>query len=87
MSSNQVADVASALVIMGFVLAVIAVIILAASGISRGRKIRTAGILLIGPIPIMFGTDKESVKLLVILSLIITAVVVALMLFTSLGGR
>ena len=87
MSSNQVADAGSALVIMGFVLAVIAVIVLAASGITRGGKARGAGILLIGPIPIMFGTDRESVKLLAILSLMITAVVVVLMLFTSLAGR
>jgi len=87
MSSNQVAGIASALVIMGFILAAIAVIIIAASGVARSGKPRAAGILLIGPIPIMFGTDRESVKILAVLAIVLILIVLVFMLLTSFVGR
>ena len=87
MSSNQVAGIASALVIMGFILAAIAVIIMAASGVALNGKHRAAGILLIGPIPIMFGTDRESVKILAVLAVVLILIVLVFMLLTSFVGR
>jgi uncharacterized membrane protein len=87
MSSNQVGGIASALVIMGFILAAIAIMIMAASGVGRSGKHHAAGILLIGPIPIMFGTDRESVKTLAILAVALILIVLVFMLFTSFVGR
>ncbi len=85
MSSNQVAGIASALVIMGFILAAIAV--MAASGVARNGKHHAAGILLIGPIPIMFGTDRESVKILAVLAVVLILIVLVFMLLPSFVGR
>jgi len=87
MSSNQVAGIGSALVIMGVILAVMAVIVMAGSGVARNGKHRAAGILLIGPIPIMFGTDRESVKILAILAVLLIVIVLVFMLITSFIGR
>ncbi len=50
----------------------------------RGARIRGSGrggaLIMIGPVPIVFGTDKETVKALLILSVVIMIVALALML-------
>jgi uncharacterized protein (TIGR00304 family) len=71
------------LVFIGFVLALIAVILLVTRSANEGTKTRGAGILLIGPIPIIFGTDRDSVKILVILSIILIAVVLIASIFLA----
>ena len=62
-----------ALVIAGIIIVVVA-IILVSSGAKKG-KIREAGVIMIGPIPIIFGSDKKSVKTVVALGLALTIVV------------
>lgn len=62
-----------ALVIAGIIIVVVA-IILVSSGAKKG-KIRGAGVIMIGPIPIIFGSDKKSVKTVVALGLALTIVV------------
>ena len=42
--------------------------------VARG-KVRSAGVIMIGPIPIIFGTDKKSVKAVLALALAVTIVV------------
>ena len=61
------------LTILGVVIAVVAVILITASG-GNGRS-RGGWILLIGPIPIIFGTDQQSVRLLVILAIVLILIV------------
>ena len=75
MSAVSIATVGFALVIIGFVLAFVAVIVIATRSANAGTKTRGGGILLIGPIPIIFGTDRQSVKILVILAIILIAAV------------
>jgi len=68
------------LIFTGFILASLAVLLLfVKSGPVRGRT-RGGGLIMIGPIPIIFGTDKETIKVLIILAIVLIAVVVALML-------
>lgn len=43
--------------------------------------------MFIGPIPIIFGTDRESAKILVILVIVLMAVVLVFMLLPSLLTR
>jgi uncharacterized protein (TIGR00304 family) len=62
-----------ALIAVG-VIVILAVIVLASTGSKKG-KVHGAGIIMIGPIPIIFGTDKKSVKSLVALALSLTIVV------------
>jgi len=66
------------LIILGVLLSFIATVIMFFNRL-RDRKakvIRGGGLIMIGPIPIIFGTDKETMKILILLS--ITLMVMAL---------
>ena len=70
--------------LLGFVLVVIGLLVVVVSLIFMSRRrspsegktdVRGAGVILIGPIPIIFGTDKKSVKEVLLLALALTVVV------------
>jgi len=70
--------------LLGFVLVVVGLLVVVVSLIfmsrrrnpSEGRtEVRGAGVIMIGPIPIIFGTDKKSVKEVLVLALALTVVV------------
>ena len=46
------------------------------------RRVRGGGVIIIGPVPIVFGTDKQSVKVLLVLAIVL---VVLLLVFTVLS--
>ncbi len=76
---GQLTELGIALVTLGFILAFIAAIVLVVQGLRSGTgKARGAGVLLIGPIPIVFGSDRQSAMILVALSI---ALVVAAIMF------
>ena len=59
------------LIILGIILSFIATVIMFLSRF-RDRKakgVRGGGLIMIGPIPIIFGTDKETMKILILLSI------------------
>ncbi len=62
-----------ALVAVGVII-ILVVIVLASIG-AKKDKIHGAGVIMIGPIPIIFGTDKKSVKSMLVLALALTIVV------------
>ena len=70
------------LTIIGIILAVLALTFMSAS---RGRGIRGGGILLIGPIPILFGSDRQSVKLLILLATLLMLGIFILTIFSKLA--
>jgi uncharacterized protein (TIGR00304 family) len=77
-----------ALVLIGFAVAFIAVIWLILSGAKGGKdkgkgRVRGGGVIIIGPIPIIFGTDKESVKIILLLSIALVVLLLVFMLFSS----
>lgn len=63
-----------ALVIVGIIVIVVAV----ASIITGDAKksVRSAGVIMIGPIPIIFGSDKKLTKTVLVLALALTIVVI-----------
>jgi uncharacterized protein (TIGR00304 family) len=61
------------LVIIGIVV-IVAAIVFASKGKSNKGNMRDAGVIMIGPIPIIFGTDKKSVKTVLALALALTVV-------------
>jgi uncharacterized protein (TIGR00304 family) len=72
------------LILLGFALAFIAMIWLVLSGRKGGgSKVKGGGAIIIGPIPIIFGTDKESVKVILILSIALVALLLVLMVFSN----
>ena len=76
------------LIILGFILAFVAVVLLAFKARGTSGETKGAGILLIGPIPIVFGSDRESVKTLMILAIALIVIMLVIMLIpTYLFGR
>jgi len=66
------------LVLAGVVIIAVAVFLLSVRGAGKG-KVRGGGAVIIGPIPIIFGTDKKSLKTVLLLSLALTALLLAVM--------
>ncbi len=61
------------------ILVIITAIIIASSSNSTKGKVKGAGVIMIGPIPIIFGTDKNSVKNIVILALALTVIMLIIL--------
>ena len=67
-----------ALIFVGVLVIVVAVILLSVSGAKKG-KIKGGGVIIIGPVPIIFGTDTKSLKAVLLLSLALTVLLVVAM--------
>ncbi len=83
----QEVSASSELLIIGFVLVLAGTIILilgivlAAAQSKKGKgNLKSAGIIVIGPVPIVFGSDKKSIKTILVLTTTLTALLVAAML-------
>ena len=87
MSDISLTQIGFGLIIFGFVLALVAVLLLMVKSRPGGTKTRGGGILFIGPIPIIFGTDRESAKIVVVLAIILMVVFLVFMLLPSLLTR
>jgi uncharacterized protein (TIGR00304 family) len=67
-----------ALVFVGVILIVIVAVLILISGSKGKRNVRGGGAIIIGPVPIIFGTDKKSVKTILILSIALTVLLIVL---------
>jgi uncharacterized protein (TIGR00304 family) len=67
-----------ALVFVGVLIIIIAVVFLSVSGAKKGR-VKGGGAVIIGFIPIIFGTDKKSLRTVLLLSLALTVMIVVAM--------
>lgn len=65
-----------ALVFVGILIVVVTLFLLSVSSATR-RKIKGGGAVIIGPVPIIFGTDKRSLKTVLLLSLALTIMLIA----------
>lgn len=63
------------LILVGIPIIVLAVIVLSMRSAGKS-KIRGGGAVIIGPIPIIFGTDKKSLKTIISLSLALTILLI-----------
>jgi uncharacterized protein (TIGR00304 family) len=65
------------LVVVGLLIVVVSLILMSRRGRSYEGKteVQGAGVIMIGSIPIIFGTDKKSVKEVLVLALALTIVV------------
>ena len=61
------------LIVVGIIVIVAAIILASIGGENKG-KVRGAGVIMIGPTPIIFGTDKKSVKTVLALALALTMI-------------
>jgi uncharacterized protein (TIGR00304 family) len=62
-----------ALVVAGIVIIALALILASIRGTGKGKAdVKSAGVIMIGPIPIIFGTDKKSIEAVLVLALVLT---------------
>jgi uncharacterized protein (TIGR00304 family) len=79
MDATLLYDVGMALVFVGMAVSVIAALLYFVSSSGGKRKTRGGGVIIIGFTPIVFGTDKDPIKKVPLLSLLLTAVLVVAM--------
>ena len=84
LSEISLAEIGVILVIFGFILAIAAVFILAIRGRHGMSETRGGGVLLIGPIPIILGSDRGSTKALLVLAIVLMALMLAFILLPNL---
>lgn len=80
--------VSTTLIVTGIVIIVIAIIVISnhsthkESKEQEKRRVKAAGVIMIGPIPIIFGTDKKSVKTILVLALaLVIALIIAMLVY------
>ena len=70
-----------ALIVVGIIVIIAAIIVVSTRGAGKG-KVKGAGVIMIGPIPIIFGTDKKSVKTVLALALaLVIALIIAMVVY------
>ena len=69
------------LILTGFLIVFVAIVLLIFTATRGGKKVRGGGAVIIGPFPIVFGTDKESVKTLLLLSIVLIVLVLVVTAF------
>jgi len=74
LADNLVFSIGLFLAIAGFLIGILAFIIAVAKSIRRDGKVRGGGVVMIGPVPIIFGTDKQSTRMLVLLAIVLMVV-------------
>jgi uncharacterized protein (TIGR00304 family) len=67
-----------ALIFVGVLIIVLAVLLLSVLSVKKG-KVKGGGAIIIGPISIIFGTDKKSLKTVLLLSLALTVLLIVAM--------
>ena len=68
----------STLILVGVMIMVIATVLMFFSNAKEKGKVRGGGAIIIGPIPIVFGTDKESLMRVLLLAIVFTVLLVVL---------
>lgn len=79
--------VGTALIFIGVLVIIIAVILVSVSGASGKGNVKAGGAVIIGPLPIVFGTDRESLKTVLLLSIALTALLIVAMTLYHLLSR
>jgi uncharacterized protein (TIGR00304 family) len=87
MDAGTLYGLAIALIFTGMLIILVATLLLFLSNVNGEGKVKGGGAIIIGPFPIIFGTDKESVKTVLLLSLALTVLlVIAMVMFYLISG-
>jgi len=81
LADNLIFVIGLLLALAGFAVAILAFIFAILRSARGAGQVRGGGVVMIGPVPIVFGTDKQSARVLVLLGIILMTV---LLLFTLL---
>jgi uncharacterized protein (TIGR00304 family) len=75
------------LIFAGMFIILAAILLLFLSSVKGEGKVKGGGAIIIGPFPIIFGTDKESVRTILLLSLALTILLAIVMVIFYLISR
>ena len=67
-----------ALILVGVFIIAIVIFLLSVKSAGKG-KVRGGGAVIIGPVPIIFGTDRKSLKTVLLLSIVLTILLILVM--------
>ena len=81
MADSFLFNIGLLLALAGFALAIVAIFVTILKSARGTGKVRGGGIVMIGPVPIVFGTDKESARILILLAIVL---MIVLLLFSLL---
>lgn len=87
MNDQSLINIGMILIFAGFLIIFLAVVLMFFMNIRDKGKVRGGGAVIIGPFPIIFGTDKESVRTLLLLSIILIILMLFVMVFYYLVFR
>lgn len=76
LNANVLYNIGLFMILTGIVVIIVAFALIFILSVKSG-KARGGGALIIGPFPIVFGTDKESIKTVLLLSIILTIIAFA----------
>jgi len=77
--SEQLWNIGITLILAGVVVTFISVVLLFFTALRGRSKVKGGGAVIIGPFPIIFGTDKESVRMLLLLSIVLIGLLLVFM--------
>jgi uncharacterized protein (TIGR00304 family) len=81
LADNLLFNIGLLIVLAGFAIGILAIFVAILRSVRGTGQVRGGGVVMIGPVPIVFGTDKESARILIILGIVLT---IALLLLTLL---
>ena len=70
----------ASLVLIGIFILLLATVLMTTFR-NKKNHAKTAGVVIIGPIPVIFGSDRQSVKTILVLSILLTAFLLAFLFF------
>ena len=71
--------VGTTLIFIGVLIIIFAAILVSVSGAIGEGNVRAGGVVIIGPLPIVFGTDGESIRKVLLLSIALTVLLISAM--------
>lgn len=78
MDTGALYDLGSTLIVVGVIIMVIATLLMFFSNVKGKGKVRGGGAIIIGPVPVVFGTDKESLRTVLLLAIALTVLLIVL---------
>jgi uncharacterized protein (TIGR00304 family) len=80
MEAQSLYSIGIILTFAGMLIITIASALIVLSKSKKTGRVRGGGVIMIGPIPIVFGTNKESLKTVLLLSIVLIALLIVLIL-------
>jgi len=87
MDAEKLYGLGIVLIFAGMLIILVAILLLFLSSVKGEEKTKGGGAIIIGPFPIIFGTDKESVKTILLFSIALTVLLVIVMVIFYLISR